>query len=233
MNKSLYLIISFLLLVPVLISGQQAKDDKTEGQYKLTSDKLDAQGKLLDEEIAGLAQKMAQLIKKYDMINNKSIRILPYQTNYNLGSNYLEIEKYSFMKDEIYASKIIGIKKKKIKIFVTGQNISKIESEIYEKSDESGVAQIVSIDDPSPETVGSDDIKFVQTYKGKKVLDKKLGEVRNTTASQMRNEIKRMFLVPHYQLFYSMLQFIGEAYSSSQKDSDSDLTDFLMKSTKY
>ena len=63
--------------------------------------------------------------------------------------------------------------------------------------------------------------------------NKKLGTVKNTTAYPLRNEIKREFLIPHLSTFYSAILFISEAYYKSLKDSDSSLSEFLKKSTKY
>ncbi len=217
-----------IIFVPVLIFAQVG--DK----YKLTSEKLDKQGNSLDEEILNLNKKIAAVIKKYNLLKTKDIRILPYQTTYNLGDNYIEIEKHLFTKDKLYGRKITGIKKKRIKIYTNGETISKIESLIFEKNFDSGEINEVFITDPSPGTVSTDDIIFTHKYLGKTIVNgKRLGDVKNTTANPVRNEIKQTFLVPHLNIFYNSLLFIASSYYKSLKDSDLYMSEFLKKSTRY
>ena len=179
-------------------------------------------------------KKISEVIKKYDLLKTKDIRVLPYQTTYNVGDNYIEIEKHIFIKNDIYKNEIMGIRKKSIKIYTNGQSVNKIETKVYETSYDSGDKNVVTIVDPSPTSGGTDDIVFNHVWRGKTIVNKKtMSKIRNTTAYPLRNQIKRDFLVPHLTQFYRSLMFIAEAYYKSMKDSDSAMRNFLEKSIKY
>lgn len=241
MKKSIEVIMRFFVIAVITaftlsqsVGAQNKTGEKSSSQYTLKSEKLDKQGKELDSQIIDLNNKIALVIKKFNLLNTPGIRILPYQTSYVLGKDYIEMEKHLFLKDPRYNRKVSGIKKKKIKIVTNGQTISRIESTIYEKDFDSGRVNEVIIIDPSPQSGGTDDIIFTHNYVGKQILkDKKMADIKNTTANPVRNEIKREFLIPHLTIFYNSLLFIAGSYYKSQKDTDSGMSEFLMKSTKY
>lgn len=134
------------------------------------------------------------------------------------------------MKDDTYARDITGIQVKKIKIYTNGQTISKIESEIYERDYYSGSLNIVRITDPSPATEGTNDIVFTHIVNGKVFLDnKKLGDMKNTTAFPIQNDLKRDFIVPHMSYFMNSLLFIAESYYKGLKDAESGMAEFLKR----
>lgn len=219
-----------LFILPVMLTAQE---DKGPGDT-LTSEKINERGRRLDQQITALNKKMADVIKKYNLLKTTDIRVVPYQTAYNLGDNFIEMEKHSFIKDEIYKRGIVGIRTKRIKIFTDGNSINKIESEIYEKDYYTGVSNVVTIVDPSPVTEGTDDILFNHKTKGRALVgNKQLGEIRNTTAFPIRNELKTEFLIPHLSHFSDSLLFIAEAYYMSLKDTDVNMYEFLKTSTDY
>ncbi len=144
------------------------------------------------------------------------------------------------MKENVYKNNVagikdvVGIRTKKIKIFTNGQTVTRLESVIYEKYFNTRETSYVEISDPSPTSEGTDDITFTHIYKGKKILDnKKLGDIKNTTASPIRNDIKRDFLLPHLNQFYASILFIAEAYYSSLKDADQNMHEFLRDASNF
>lgn len=221
--------------IPLLFAISTAQNRPgNEQKYKLTSEQLDQQGGKLDARIVSLAVKMADVIKKYNMLKATDIRIIPYQTTFVQGSDFIELTKYSFVKEDIYERDIVGVQSKKIKIYTNGQTISKIESEIYDHNYWAGSTNIVRIIDPSPTSEGTDDVLFTHAVNGKIYLEnKKLGEVKNSTAYPIRNELKRDFFVPHMQYFAGTLLFIAESYMKGMKDSEAGMMEFLKKSKKY
>jgi len=97
-----------------------------------------------------------------------------------------------------------------------------------------GLSTQVIIVDPTPTAAGTDDIIFTHILNGKKLLDgRKLGEVKNSTAFPVRNNLKREFLVPHLEYFSQVLLSIAETYARGIKDSDSQMYEFLKQSTSY
>lgn len=226
-------IIAACLMLMISVAGAQDKKGKDQ-EYKLSSETLDQQGRELDKQITAYAVKMADIIKKYNLLKITGIRIIPYQTTYVQGPDFIEMDKHSFVKDDIYNRDIVGIQTRKIKIYSDGQSISKIESEIYDHLYWAGTSNIVKITDPSPMTEGTDDIVFTHILNGKVYLDnKKLGDIKNTTAYPIRNELKREFLVPHMSYFMNSLLFIAEAYFKGMKDAEEGMTEYLKKAKKY
>ncbi len=225
--------ISVVLVCFLIMTGATRAQDKSDAQSALTSQSLDKQSKDLDSQIKSLNRKIADIVKKYNLLKTQDVRVVPYQMNYLLGQDFIQMEKHSFRKDDLYERDIVGIDVKKIKIYTDGQGVSKIESQIYEHDTYSGSMNLVSITDPSPMAESTDAIVFSYVLNGKSVLDnKKLGDVKNTTAHPIRNELKRDFLVPHLTYFANSLLFIAEAYYKGLKDSESGMSDFLKRAVK-
>lgn len=231
MKRGFIVLASILLMIAVSAAEEKKA---VEQKYKLTSEKLDQQGKKLDSQIVSLANKMADVIKKYNLLKAADIRVVLYQTTFVQGADFIEMTKYSFIKEEIYERDIVGMQSRKIKIYTDGNSISKIESEIYDHNYWAGTTNIVRIIDPSPTSEGTDDVIFTHAVNGKIYLEnKKLGDVKNSTAYPIRNELKRDFLVPHMTYFMSSILFVAESYMKGMKDSEAGMTEFLKKSKKY
>jgi hypothetical protein len=214
-------------------SGDSAKTDRPD-KTLLVSEELNAEGQKLDEEIDSTYKKVNNVIVNYKLSQLKDIKMLPYRTVYNVKENYIEVEKYDLVKDAFYDEKYTGINKKIIKIFLSGNTISRVESELLEQKVGGAYVDRVIIIDPSPMTPGTDDILFTQIQKNVKIIEnKKLGEIKNNRASPIRNDIKKEFIIPHIIFLYDVLFDIAETYYKGIKDADRMLSDFLKKSTKY
>lgn len=220
MKKSIRFL-AILLFMPVFVMAQNSNSS-------LDSDYINSQGKELDKQILDVNKKISDIFKKYDLINQKNIRVLPYETTYKIGPDYIEMEKHSFVKDNIYRSNIVGIKKNIVKFYITAQALSKIELDVIYNNYNSGSSDHVKIINPSPLTEGTDNITFSHTIGGEKVIDnRKLSDFKNSTAFPVRNEMKREFLIPHLTVIYNSLLFIAEAYNASLKDSETSISEFL------
>jgi len=224
----------FLILIPAFTVAQEKKPNDRPAEYRLKSDKLTTQAKELDNQILILNKKISDLIKDYSLASVDDIKTVPYQTTYKRESGYIEIERHVFIRDKIHNQMISGIRKKKIRIYINGQTVSKIESTVYQEIFNTEEKNIVYIVDPSPVTPGIDDIQFTHTIDNKVIINKKkLGEIKNTSAFPVRNDIKRTFLIPHLKLFYDYLMTIAESYYKSKKDFDNNMGEFLKKAAKY
>ncbi|MBN2157801.1 MAG: hypothetical protein JW807_00290 [Spirochaetes bacterium] len=228
--KKAFMVILCVALTAVISTAQEKKSDK---QYKLESEQLDRVGKSLDAQILAYGKRMAEIIHKYELLKASDLRIIPYQTTYVMGSDYIEMEKHHFIRDDALGKEITGLQTKRIKIYTNGQSISKIESEIYDRMYWAGTSVVVRMTDPSPLSEGTDDIVFTHIANGKVLLEnKKLGDIKNTTAFPIRNELKRDFVVPHMSYFMNSLLFIAESYNKGLKDAESVMSNFLKKSQK-
>ncbi|MCP4132288.1 MAG: hypothetical protein GY754_15055 [bacterium] len=240
--KKLLCSIILLMLIPVFTMAQKpgtgtgttAPAKKGSHAYKLSSKKLDDQGEEMDKQIAAIATDIANIIKENKLLETKGIRILPYQTTYTLEKDFIELERHTFIRDEVYKRNIVGVKTKSLKIYTNGSTVNKLEVKIYEKLFYGDDSNLVEITDPSPTTTVTTDVEFSHILKGRKILDKKkLGDIKNTTAFPLRNEIKREFLIPHLTTFRNALRDIASSYYKSLKDSEDNMSEFLKKSTKY
>jgi hypothetical protein len=227
-------VFALVAFVSISLSAQQnqPKGQESKDKYSLADPNLDQEGKSRDAEIKDLGDKIQGVIQKNKMMENKDIRILPYQTDYELSNDNIYIERHMFLRDAIGA-KIIGERRKSVKIFVSGGSITRIDSRIYERDYEAATEQIVEMSDPTPLTESTDDITIKQYFQKKLVLDTKLGSVKNTTAFPVRTDMKRDFYIPHLQYFYNTILSIAETYSKGAKDSDSSVLEFLLKASSY
>lgn len=141
-------VITFILFPNTDSISQEKKEVKSQ-QTKLSSDKLIAEGKDLDNQIININNKIQNVISTYKLLTTKSIRLVPYRVTYRLGENYIEIEKYELKRDILSDDRIIGIKNRRIRVYTTGENISKIESEVSEKDVGIESETIVKVVDPS------------------------------------------------------------------------------------
>lgn len=224
-----------VIVLSVLVSGILFSQNKTENSSdkSLMSESLQNEAKDLDSQILDLSKKIAETVKKYGLSTAKDIPVLPYQVSYEAKDGYILITRYSIVKNEINGE-LNGRREKKMKLYLSGDSVSKIESMIYEKENNKFTTNIIVITDPSPVTEGTDDVIFNHSMNDKvRTANKPFSEIRNTTAFPVRNNIKRDFYIPHLQYFYSVLLSIGETYQKGIKDTDTLMQNLLKGSTQY
>jgi hypothetical protein len=230
MRKSLY---SIVVIVAVLIAANPGFSQEAKNTT-LTSQNLTEESKQLDQQILSICKRIEDTIATYKLMTIKDIRLLPFQVSYTQGNDFIYLEKHFFINDDIIPNKIKLQKLKSIKIYTNGTTINKIESLIREENYYENSVTEVKIVDPSPNTVGTDDIVFTFVKNNKPIVnDKKLSEVKNTLAFPIQNQLKNEFYIPHLMYFYDVLLNISETYYKGIKDIDSTMTEFLKSSTKY
>lgn len=222
------------LLLSVKANAQQAAaqgQPQTNGNAA-TAEKIDQDSKNLDGIIKDIDSKIQTVIQKNKMMETRDIKVIPYQTDYVLEKDYIQVERHMFIRDG--NDKIVGEKRKTVRFYAAGGNLSKIESIIYERDYNASDEMTVEITDPSPLS-GNGDALVIKQIRNKKILvdSKPLSEIKNTTAFPIRNGFKRDFYIPHISYFYNLVLGIAETYSKSAKDSDAAVTEFLTKSTQY
>ncbi|MDH7554560.1 MAG: hypothetical protein QHH74_12990 [Spirochaetota bacterium] len=228
--RKLYLII-FIIASMIVTTGVFSQETKKDS---LESEALVNEGKQLDQEILTFCKRIEETIAKYKLMSIKDIRLLPFQISYSQGNDYIYLEKHFFVKDDLVPSKIKLKKLKSIKIYTNGTTVSKLESIIREENYYENTVSEVKIIDPTPTALGTDDIVFSYIRENKVILtEKRLSEVKNSTAFPIQNQLKREFYIPHLMYFYDVLLNIAETYYKGMKDVDSTMTEFLKDSTKY
>ncbi len=225
-------IVSALLLL--FLPGLAFSEDE-----KLISDRVENQAKDLDKQIAEMGNKIEKLIRENKLISKSKVKTLPYQTEYRLGPDskkpqYIEIKKHFYIKDGSFSSYFIGLREKTLRIYISGDKLTKMESVIFSKNYKTLEEEIVTVVDPSPLTEATDDILFSHRYNYKDIVkDKKLSEIPNTVDNPLRNSIKKEFLIPNLNGLHTSLVFIIESRKKDFKDSDAEMSNFLKRSTDY
>jgi len=228
--RKLYLII-FIIASMIVTTGVFSQETKKDS---LESEALVNEGKELDQQILTFCKRIEETIAKYKLMSIKDIRLLPFQISYSQGNDYIYLEKHFFVKDDLIPNKIKIKKLKSIKIYTNGTTVSKLESIIREENYYENTVSEVKIIDPTPTSLGTDDIVFSYIRENKVILtEKRLSEVKNSTAFPIQNQLKREFYIPHLMYFYDVLLNIAETYYKGMKDVDSTMTEFLKDSTKY
>lgn len=211
----------------------------TAQENKLVSEQLDNQGKVYDKQILELNSNIQKKISETGILTNENIRVLPYQTQFRVGPDrekpqYLEIIKHTYIRSSQFGRDYIGVEEKTMRIYTDGNSVSKTETIISTKNYNSLESEVVTVVDPSPMTEDNDDIIFTHEVNKKKLIEeKKLGDIKNTLAQPLRNEIKMQFIIPNLSILLNSIVFISEASLKGFGDSDDLMLDFLKKSTLY
>lgn len=226
---------------------QQSQEDK------LVSKELELEGASLDKQIFTVNKEIIKTIKDYKVTSEefkKGIRIIPFQTDIKFDQNgkgaFIEVTRHKFIRNPLNLHQLVGIKNKTFRIYYSGDNVNRIELTVFERYYDDNTAVQVEIVDPSPGDEQTNDITFTHTLlinysmenekfrKSVKLLDnKKLGEIQNTTAFPIRNQLRRDVLIPNIIYVNNVLLDIAESYYKGKKDAEALMLEFLQKSTTY
>lgn len=242
-----FVVSQFALKPAFTQSAQPGQEDK------LSSKELDQEGALLDKQIFNVNKEIIKTVKDYKVTSDefkKNLRIIPFQTDIKFGENgkgnYIEVTRHKFIRNPINLHQIVGIKNKTFRIYYSSETVNKIEMSIFERYYDENTAVQVDITDPSPGDEQTNNITFSHTLhvnysmadeklrRSVKLLDnKKLGEIQNTTAFPIRNQLRRDFLVPNIIFVNNVILDVAESYYKGKKDAETLMLEFLKKSWGY
>lgn len=110
-----------------------AHDHNKSEKYSLKGSNISVEGELLDNQYRNITNRMGEIIARYNLLNNKEIKTVPYQVDYSLGKDYIKMEKHAILRSSFDNRKILSLLKKSIKIYTDGSKIKKIETSLYKK----------------------------------------------------------------------------------------------------
>ncbi len=244
---AVFVVSQFALKPAFTQSAQPAQEDK------LTSKELEQEGALLDKQILNINKEILKVVKDYKITSDdfkKNLRIIPFQTDIKFAENgkgnYIEVTRHKFIRNLLNLHQIVGIKNKTFRLYYSGDTVNKIEMSIFERYYDDNTAVQVDINDPTPGDEQTNDITFSHTLlvnysmadeklrRSVKLLDnKKLGEIQNTTAFPIRNQLRRDFLIPNIIFVNNMILDVAESYYKGKKDAETLMLEFLRKSSGY
>jgi len=253
-RTALLLFILFALAIialPLHVTFAQT-DQEAAKSDKLTSKEIEKEGEVMNKQINSINQDILKTVREYKLTSDemkKNIRIVPFQTTINYADKngtFMEVTRHKFIRNPLNLHQIVGVKNKTFRIFYSGETVNKIEMEIFERYYDDNSAVRVNIVDPSPGDEQTNDVTFTHTLlvnytienakfrKDVKLVDnKKLGDIQNTTAFPIRNELKRDFMVPNLVFVSNVLLDVAETYYKGKKDAESLMLEFLKKSVDY
>jgi len=229
--KPTKIIITFLFFI--IISTISYGDDNHQKNL-LKCNNISKEDLRLDKQYKEVTSKMEKIINRYKIHENKNIQTFPYQVEYSRGNDFIKLEKYTMKKSPYDMTRILSVHKKSITIFIKNNKITKLIANIYKKDYESSNTINLTLIDNSPTSGFTKGILITQNINGNYTLkDKKLKDFRNTSASPIRNELKRNFLINHIEQFNNYIVFIGERFDSTKKDNEQNVTNFLRTEARY
>jgi len=239
MKRNLVIIMVLFLIMPLLLTAQDAKESKDNKENTLTSKAINEKGQGFDKQILDLNKNIQDVVAGANLISASGIKTLPYQTDINYGPEktnpkYVEIIKHVYIKDGMFSNNLIGFEEKILRIYTDGKTVSQFETIIKTKNFKSQDEEVVTVLDPSPATESTDDVMLNHSLNGRKLIDqKKLGDILNDADSPIRNGIKSEYVIPSLTILHKNLLFITESNKKGSKDSDMNVSEFLRRSTLY
>lgn len=239
MKKSLIAVMVLFLIIPVFLTAQDNKESKDKKEGTLTSKAIEEKGQGFDKQILDLNKNIQDVVAGANLISASGIKTLPYQTDITYGPEkenpkYFQIVKHIYITDGLFSNNLIGYEEKTLRIYTDGKTVSQIETVIKTRNFKSQDEEIVTVNDPSPSTESTDDITINHTFNGKKLIEnRKLGEILNDADSPIRNGIKSEYIIPNLTILHKNLLFITESNKKGSKDSDTNVSEFLKRSTLY
>ncbi len=227
-----------VLIIPILLTAQDVKENKDKKET-LSSKAIEEKGQAFDKQILELNKNIQSVIANANLMSEKGIKTLPYQTEIHFGPDkespkYIEVVKHVYIKNGMFSTAPVGFEEKILRIYSDGKTVSQLETIVRKKNFKSEDEEIVTVLDPSPASEDTEDVVITHTLNKKKIIDqKKLGTVLNNADSPIKNEIKSEFIIPNLTILHKNLLFITESNIKSAKDVDANASEFLKKSTLY
>ncbi|MBN1499911.1 MAG: hypothetical protein JW982_07145, partial [Spirochaetes bacterium] len=179
------------------------------------------------------SEKIIEVVKNYKLKDAGKLGAMPYQTTLYKGDDFIKVEKHSYIRD-YFTGEIVGVKKRTIKLVMSGDSVTRFESEVIEKNYASSRMVTITIIDPSPATDDTSDITFSHVESGKILVEnKKMSDIKNTAAFPVANDLKREFYIPHLTFFYDTILTIAESYVKNSKDADNNMSEYLIDSMSF
>ncbi|MCX7679052.1 MAG: hypothetical protein N2316_07510 [Spirochaetes bacterium] len=250
---TIMLSITIILFSHLATGPAFTQTNQPSGGDKLTSKEIELEGSMLDKQFFAVNKDIIKTVKDYKVTSDefkKHLRIIPFQTDIKFSDNgkgqFIEVSRHKFIRNPLNLHQIVGIKNKTFRIYYSGETVTRIEMTIFERYYDDNTAVQVDIVDPTPGDEQTNDITFTHTLlvnysmeneklrRTVKLLDnKKLGEIQNTTAFPIRNQLRRDVLVPNIIYVNNVLLDVAESFYKGKKDAEALMLEFLQKSTAY
>lgn len=202
-------------------SGKDADSQKAK--------ELEETEKALDEKIKTLGESL-QFYSKLDKIE---VKYTPGQTNFSKGDGYIELESYNFIPQSYVYGNPVGTKVKKMRLYYSGETLSKIETEILEQDFYHKTKFYSKIVDPSPMDNNANDMIITTSFNDGKPYEVTVGDMENTLTNPLRINYKRDYYIEHLIYFEKSFRFTWEFQKRYGTSNDVVTIETLKKSLDY
>lgn len=207
---------------------------QTEGEQKQLSEELKEMEEKLQKQVLELNEKLGQ----YSVLKEWELRYSPVQTRLRKSDEYLELESYSFIPRYMGSPVFVGKKTKIMRLYFSGDSVSKVENIIEELNFETKVRTYTLVVDPSPGSADTNDITVEHVelndfdrenpLEDKKAYKTTLGDMKNTISLPFRIQFLRDFYVTQLKTFETL--YAGSKKLQERFGSNNDM--MVIKSLK-
>lgn len=204
-------------------AGSQEDVDSQKAQ------ELEETEKTLDERIAQFNAMFAEFADlKAGDVNHS-----PEQTRFRRGDDFIELEKYDFIKESFASNKVVGRRTKYLRLYFSGDTLSRVESEMIEVNFKTGKRHVSRVVDGAPDSAENSDIEVFTQYNQEAPNETTLGDMENTISSPNRIKFKREFYLEHLKVFERYFRYTKKYRELYGSNNDYNSIETMKKSLDY
>lgn len=216
-----YLLAGLSIIVTASIYGQEDNLQKAK--------ELEETEAILDEKISVYNEMLAN----YSNLQDESIIYSPDKTIFTVGDGYIELESYNFIREELQSTKIVGGQQKFMRLYFSGESLTKIETEIIEKNFAAKSTYYTKIVDPDPTSAENNDIEITVKVDDDPSRTTTLEQMQNTLTNPNRIKFKREFYITNLQDFERLFRYTEKYRAHYSSNDDYNAIEIMKRSLKY
>jgi len=201
----------------------------SNGKSLQTSKTLEAADRKLDSKI----NEFNKLLAAYSSMKGTKVRITPANTKFIEKENYIELENYDFILENLGSSNVVGSRIRRIRLFFNGNDLEKVESEVIDNNFLNKSKEHTKVIDPSPNTVENGDIVITHQKNTEPKVTKELKDFDNTLSQPNKIKFKREWYLEHLIDFERMFRYTKKYQQMYGSNTDYDTIEILKKSLNY
>ncbi|MCB1201143.1 MAG: hypothetical protein KDK41_10890 [Leptospiraceae bacterium] len=233
-NKLLHPILATCLLL-VFVNSNYAIDDAFKAG-KDTSLQESEELKKTEEAMDAKIKEINEKLQRFSILKNIPVKYTPERTTFakdEKDGTYIELQSYSFIPLAFNYGKPVGSRHKTMRLYYSGDTLSKVESEIVEENFHEQTKYVSKVVDPNPLDATSIDIEISMSFNNGEPYKVVLEKMENTRTNPLRLNFKRDVYIPHITYFEKMFRFTEEFQKRYGTNNDIVAIETLKRSLQY
>jgi len=199
------------------------------GKSLQTSNTLESADRKLDEKIG----EFNKLLAAYSSMKDTKVRITPANTTFTQKANYIELENYDFILEQLGSSKVVGSRIRRLRLYFNGNDLEKVECEVIDNNFLSKSRNYTIVVDPTPKTLENGDIVISHQKNTEPKVTKELKDYDNTLSTPNKLKFKREWYLEYLIDFERMFRYTKKYQQMYGSNNDYDTIEILKKSLNY